>query len=95
VTTIYMSSALQSRRFAEIWCHRELLRNLVLRKLRVKYQRPALGFVWTPLNPLLAAAMLTGAWFAYLCQAARWCSKRLNGKIGAEADSLSTMRAAL
>jgi len=42
----------------ELWRFRELLRSLVVRNLRVKYQRSALGFVWTLLNPLLTVAVL-------------------------------------
>jgi lipopolysaccharide transport system permease protein len=36
----------------------ELLANLVARNLRVKYQRSALGFVWTLINPLLTVGVL-------------------------------------
>jgi ABC-type polysaccharide/polyol phosphate export permease len=43
----------------EIWRYRELLRSLVVRNLKVKYQRSMLGFVWTLLNPLLTIAVLT------------------------------------
>lgn len=39
---------------------RELVHHLVLRNLRVKYQRSALGFVWTLLNPLLTIGVLFG-----------------------------------
>jgi lipopolysaccharide transport system permease protein len=45
-------------RLSELWEHRELLRSLVVRNLKVKYQRSALGFVWTLLNPLLTVAVL-------------------------------------
>lgn len=44
--------------WSELWSARELLRNLVLRNLRVKYQRSILGFVWTLLNPLLTVGVL-------------------------------------
>jgi lipopolysaccharide transport system permease protein len=44
--------------WSELWAARELLRNLVLRNLRVKYQRSMLGFVWTLLNPLLTVGVL-------------------------------------
>lgn len=44
--------------FAEMWRYHELLRSLVVRNLKVKYQRSALGFVWTLLNPLLTVAVL-------------------------------------
>jgi ABC-type polysaccharide/polyol phosphate export permease len=41
-----------------LWRSRGLLANLVLRNLRVKYQRSVLGFVWTLLNPLLTVGVL-------------------------------------
>ncbi len=41
-----------------LWRYRELLRGLVLRNLRVKYQRSVLGFVWTLLNPLATLVVL-------------------------------------
>lgn len=44
---------------AEAWRYRDLLRNLVVWSLKVKYQRSLLGFVWTLLNPLLIVATLT------------------------------------
>ena len=37
----------------ELWRFRGLLRSLVVRDLKVKYQRSLLGLVWTLLNPLL------------------------------------------
>lgn len=42
----------------ELWRYRELLRGLVVRNLKVKYQRSALGFAWTLLNPLLTVVIL-------------------------------------
>ena len=44
--------------FSEIWSYRDLLRNLVARNLKVKYQRSVLGFLWTLLNPLLTVGVL-------------------------------------
>ncbi len=41
-----------------VWRFRELLRNLTLRNLKIKYQRSALGFFWTLLNPLAMVAVL-------------------------------------
>jgi ABC-type polysaccharide/polyol phosphate export permease len=38
--------------------YRELLRHLVLRNLKVKYQRSLLGFFWTLLNPLLTVSVI-------------------------------------
>ena len=43
---------------ADLWSFRELLRSLVVRNLKVKYQRSLLGFLWTLLNPLLTASVL-------------------------------------
>lgn len=37
----------------EVWRFREFLLSLVARNLKVKYQRSALGVLWTLLNPLL------------------------------------------
>ena len=56
---IYASSARRPSAFREIWRYRELLRGLVVRNLKVKYQRSILGFIWTLLNPLLTIAVLT------------------------------------
>jgi ABC-type polysaccharide/polyol phosphate export permease len=43
---------------SELWRFRELLRSLVVRNLKVKYQRSFLGFLWTLINPLLTAGVL-------------------------------------
>ncbi len=37
----------------EIFRYRELLRNLVLRDVKIRYKRSALGFLWVMLDPLL------------------------------------------
>ncbi len=42
----------------ELWRFRGLLRSLVVRDLKVKYQRSLLGLIWTLLNPLLTVAIL-------------------------------------
>jgi lipopolysaccharide transport system permease protein len=38
---------------AEVWAYRDLLLNLVMRDLSVRYRRSVLGFAWSFLNPLL------------------------------------------
>jgi len=43
---------------AEIIKYRELLRNLVIRDIKVRYKRSVLGFVWVMLNPLLMMLIL-------------------------------------
>lgn len=42
----------------EIYKYRELLRNLVLRDLKVRYKRSVIGFIWVMLHPLLMMLIL-------------------------------------
>jgi ABC-type polysaccharide/polyol phosphate export permease len=44
--------------FKQIVEYRELIKNLVLRDLKVRYKRSVLGFLWVMLNPLLIMAVL-------------------------------------
>ncbi len=48
----------RGKALGEVWRYRELLRSLVVRDLKVKYQRSVLGVVWTMLNPLLTVGVL-------------------------------------
>ena len=45
-------------RLTQVWQHRELLRSMIIRNLKVKYQRSLLGFVWTLFNPLFTVTIL-------------------------------------
>ena len=54
-----MNTRQSSNVFNDVWRYRELLRSLVVRNLKVKYQRSVLGFLWTLLNPLLTVAVLS------------------------------------
>jgi len=47
------------KEIAEVARYRELLKNLVLRDLKVRYRRSVLGFVWVMLNPLLMMLVLS------------------------------------
>jgi len=47
------------------WDYRHLLRNLVVKDLKLKYQRSLLGFAWSLLNPLIMIAVYTLA-FTYV-----------------------------
>ena len=47
--------------------HRELLKNLVLRDLKLKYRGSVLGFLWSLLNPLAVVVAYTVA-FKYILQ---------------------------
>lgn len=40
-------------RLKELWSYRDLLRNLIVKELKVKYKDSTLGFVWTLVRPLL------------------------------------------
>ncbi len=46
------------RELREIVRYRELLRNLVLRDIKVRYRRSILGFIWVMLNPFLMMLIL-------------------------------------
>ena len=46
----------------ELWSYRELIRNLVLRDLRVRYKASAFGYLWTQIAPLL---MMLVFWFVF------------------------------
>ena len=44
--------------FIEIFNYRELLKQLVLKDIKLKYRRSYLGYVWSILNPLLMMSVL-------------------------------------
>jgi lipopolysaccharide transport system permease protein len=46
-------------RLTEVFRYRELIRNLVLRDLKVRYKNSALGFLWSLLNPLAMMGVFT------------------------------------
>ena len=47
------------KEFAELICYRELLLNLVIRDLKVRYKNSVLGFFWSLANPLVQVATIT------------------------------------
>lgn len=47
------------RRIVEIVQYRELIRNLVVRDLKVRYKNSVLGVLWSLLNPLLMTVVFT------------------------------------
>ena len=47
------------KEFAELVRYRELLLNLVVRDLKVRYKNSVMGFFWSLLNPLLQVATIT------------------------------------
>jgi ABC-type polysaccharide/polyol phosphate export permease len=46
-------------RLRELWQYRELIRNLVVRDLKVRYRNSLLGIVWSWANPLLMMLVFT------------------------------------
>ena len=46
-------------RLRELWTYRELIRNLVVRDLKVRYRNSVLGIVWSWANPLLMMLVFT------------------------------------
>jgi ABC-type polysaccharide/polyol phosphate export permease len=46
-------------RMGELWGARQLLRNLTVRELKVRYKRSAIGFLWSLVNPLLQMAVFS------------------------------------
>jgi lipopolysaccharide transport system permease protein len=55
------------RTVAALFQYRQLLKNLVLKDLKLKYRGSVLGFVWSMLNPLLLIGVYTVA-FKYILQ---------------------------
>ncbi len=43
----------------DLWMHRELLWNMTVKELKVKYKRSVLGFLWSFMNPLIMLAVFS------------------------------------
>src|SRR5574337_2095715 len=56
---IYFAEHCSTGPLRTLFRYRELLRQLVIRELKLRYKRSALGFAWTVLNPLLAMVTFT------------------------------------
>ncbi|HLC06217.1 MAG TPA: ABC transporter permease [Anaerolineales bacterium] len=56
---IYLADHRSSGPFLTLLRYRELLRQLVIREVKLRYKRSFLGFAWTVLNPLFAMAIFT------------------------------------
>ena len=47
------------KRLRELWEYRELIRNLVIRDLKIRYRNSVLGIAWSWVNPLLMMLVYT------------------------------------
>ncbi len=56
---IYLAEHCSSAPLLTLLRYRELLRQLVIREVKLRYKRSVLGFAWTVLNPLFAMAIFT------------------------------------
>jgi lipopolysaccharide transport system permease protein len=54
------------QRIRELWRYRELVSNLTVRDLKLKYKRSTLGVAWSLLNPLLMMAIYTAVFNVFL-----------------------------
>lgn len=54
---LYIADHRSAGPFVTLLRYRELLRQLVIREVKLRYKRSVLGFVWTILNPLFAMAI--------------------------------------
>ena len=57
---VYDAAGGRTSAWREVWTHRELLSRLVVRNLKMRYQRSVLGFLWALLNPLATIVILVG-----------------------------------
>ncbi|MCL5265007.1 MAG: ABC transporter permease [Chloroflexi bacterium] len=84
-------------RLTELFKYRELVRNLVIRDLKVRYKSSFLGFVWSLLNPLLMMLVFTVVFTVMMPNKSiekfpvflltailpwNWCAASINGGIG-------------
>lgn len=51
--------------FKNFWKYKELLKELVLRDIKVKYRKSILGYIWSILNPLLMMIVISSV-FSYM-----------------------------
>ena len=42
---------------SKLWARRDMIRNLVVRDLKIKYKGSVLGFLWSFLNPVILIAL--------------------------------------
>jgi ABC-type polysaccharide/polyol phosphate export permease len=57
-TNAYTSGSSRPSHWRGLWQYRELLKNLVVRDIKVRYKRSVLGFAWMMINPLVMMVVL-------------------------------------
>jgi ABC-2 type transport system permease protein len=57
-TNAYTSGTARQNNWRGLWQYRELLKNLVVRDIKVRYKRSVLGFAWMMINPLVTMVVL-------------------------------------
>ena len=63
---VFRNWTLVLHRIRELWAYRELVSNLTIRDLRLKYKRSSLGVAWSLLNPLIMMAIYTAVFSVFL-----------------------------
>ena len=63
---VFRNWTLALHRIRELWAYRELVSNLTIRDLRLKYKRSSLGVAWSLLNPLIMMAIYTAVFSVFL-----------------------------
>lgn len=46
-------------RLKDFWHYRDLLKQLIIRDIKLKYRRSFLGYLWSVLNPLFLMLVMT------------------------------------
>jgi len=59
-------------RLKDLWQHRELQYNMVVKELKVKYKRSVLGFLWSFMNPLIMLAVFSLVFKLLIQQQMSW-----------------------
>ncbi|MFR4128778.1 MAG: ABC transporter permease [Roseburia inulinivorans] len=49
---------MKDKKIVSIWKYKDLLRELIVRDLKLKYRRSVLGYIWSVLNPLLTMIIM-------------------------------------
>ena len=89
---IYIADHRSSGPFLTLFRYRELLRQLVIREVKLRYKRSVLGFAWTVLNPLFAMAIFTMVFSRIFGQRPNYSLYVITALLGWNLFSLGTSR---